>query len=554
MSDSTVHARRSLRRFASILLLFSAVATAQAADDGLLPLLAGEFALQGGDMQGAATAYVEAAEASADPQLAERAARIALAADTPALVRRAVRRWRTLAPTAAGALQVDAAVALREDDLAAAESALTALLAHPSGDGWKLAAQALGASSRSAQSGLLLRRLLDADALPDLPEAWIAFGAVSRSVNQTGLTLALAQRAAARHPDNVRLQLWLAEERQRSGDADGARAVLTALRGGPGIDPALRPLAAALYDRMGDRAAAAEVLGEGPQDDATRAARASYLARGRDLDAIRALYAETAALPEPRPDTRLFLLGQMAEVLEDSEQALAWYRAIGPGEHEDRAQIRIAVVLDALGRRDESRALLHALQDGEAGSGEVALDAFLLEAELLRVRSDHEGVLAVYGRALAAFTDEPALLYARALAYERVDRVAEAEADLRRLIDVDPENADALNALGYTLADRTDRYQEALGYIERALEMKPDSPAILDSMGWVLFRLQRLEDALDYLQRAFALQPDPEIAAHLGEVLWQLGRRDEAEAAWQQGLDAGPDLRVLKQTMQRLRP
>jgi tetratricopeptide (TPR) repeat protein len=160
----------------------------------------------------------------------------------------------------------------------------------------------------------------------------------------------------------------------------------------------------------------------------------------------------------------------------------------------------------------------------------------------------------VFGQALTEFPLDQRLLYARALARVAADDLVGAEADLRRILSVDPDNSQALNALGYTLADRTDRQAEALGYIERALALAPEESAILDSMGWVLYRLGRTEEALEYLTRAYERATDAEIAAHYGEVLWVLGRQEEAKTVWKKALEATPDDPVLQETIQRLGP
>ncbi|MEJ1469855.1 MAG: tetratricopeptide repeat protein, partial [Candidatus Sedimenticola sp. (ex Thyasira tokunagai)] len=146
------------------------------------------------------------------------------------------------------------------------------------------------------------------------------------------------------------------------------------------------------------------------------------------------------------------------------------------------------------------------------------------------------------------------LLYARALFAVTQGRVDILEADLRKVIAGNPEHADALNALGYTLADKTDRYQEALALIQQALKLKPAAPSILDSMGWVQFRLGNHGRALEYLQRAFDQLPDQEIAAHLGEVLWVMGERERAKAVWQQILEKEPESHHVLDTMRRLLP
>jgi len=160
----------------------------------------------------------------------------------------------------------------------------------------------------------------------------------------------------------------------------------------------------------------------------------------------------------------------------------------------------------------------------------------LVEAEILEEVGRAGEAMAVFGAALSAYPDDENLLYARALSAVKLDQIHMAEADFRRIIEIDPEHADALNALGYTLADRTDRYEEAKAHIEKAYSLKPGEPAILDSMGWINYRLGNHEVALGYLRRALELLNDGEIAAHLGEVLWAMGRRAEAWQVWEAAL------------------
>jgi tetratricopeptide (TPR) repeat protein len=133
-----------------------------------------------------------------------------------------------------------------------------------------------------------------------------------------------------------------------------------------------------------------------------------------------------------------------------------------------------------------------------------------------------------------------------------MDRVDILEQDLRKILATQPDHVDALNALGYTLADKTDRLEEAKVYIERALSMKPDNPAILDSMGWVEFRLGNLQAALRFLQQAAELSDDPEIASHLGEVLWHMGETERAKAVWKDANEQDPDNRHIPAVKKRL--
>ena len=165
------------------------------------------------------------------------------------------------------------------------------------------------------------------------------------------------------------------------------------------------------------------------------------------------------------------------------------------------------------------------------------------------VAGDGTAELDAFARGLAAFADDPALLYARGLAWERRDDIPRAEADFRRILVSEPENVATLNALGYTLADRTTRYREALELIDRARVAEPDNPAIIDSYGWVLYRLGRSQEALVQLRRAYSMQKDPEIASHLAEVLWAGGERDEARRLFREALELDPDNRSLQRAL-----
>ena len=182
-----------------------------------------------------------------------------------------------------------------------------------------------------------------------------------------------------------------------------------------------------------------------------------------------------------------------------------------------------------------------------------AVDLYLAEAELLRRHGTPEDVRQLYDAALKAHPNQVELLYSRALLAAEQGRVADAEAGFKRVLAKEPDHADALNALGYTLTDATDRHKEALGYVTRALKLKPDSPAFLDSMGWVQYRMGNYTVALDYLRRAFARLKDGEVAAHLGEVLWVTGDREEAQRVWSEGEQKDPENAVLRATVQRFR-
>jgi tetratricopeptide (TPR) repeat protein len=518
----------------------------------MLPLLRGEFALQGGDLETAASAYLEAAQASGDPAVAERAARIALTADDAGRASAAVARWQTLQPDVPTQLAMRALLAVRAGDREAAVAELRRVAATP--EGWTQALQILNTQPAGTIDAAVLEAMVDAPARPTELDATLTLGALLLRHGAAEAAGRLAAEATAAHPSAARAWLWQAEVERRRDQPETARSAIESALALPGLEPPARLAAAAQLDALGDPQAAARALADSEQDDATLAARAAYLARAEDEELLLALYDEIAAGAGPPSDSRRYLLGQLAELRRDSATALDWYGAISASPLREQGQLRVAILHDRAEQTEQALAILHRLQDSDSDHGDVLVDAYLLESELRRKRDDPTGALAALDRGLAVFEDDPELLYARALAYERVDRHGEAIADLRRLVALDPDNADALNALGYTLADRTAHYDEAHRLIERAHRIKPDNPAILDSLGWVLHKLGRSNEGLEHLRRSFAGHPDAEVAAHLGEVLWLLGRHDEAREAWEQGRGIDPAHPVLVRTLERFKP
>ena len=259
-------------------------------------------------------------------------------------------------------------------------------------------------------------------------------------------------------------------------------------------------------------------------------------------------YFETLLEHYPQEDRSRLYLGQILSEQGEYDDALDLLREIVSADLYFDVQIRVGFVLADADRIQE--ALRH-LADVTPKSQDEQVRIYLAREQVLRDSGQPEQALELLSAALIDIPDHPDLLYARGLVTAIMDRVAEHERDMRRLIEIDPENAHAYNALGYTLADKTDRLAEALELIEKALALLPGDPFILDSLGWVHYRRGDLDLALEYLRLAMDQRPDAEIAAHLGEVLWQLGDKDQAIAAWQDGKQADPDNPVLKDTMRK---
>lgn len=544
---------------AAVLALPPAVAaekTPEPASDptgaSLEALLSGEFALQSGRLDEAAQAYLDAARAADDAALAERATRIALLAKDDKRAAQALALWRKQGGQGLSVTAAEAVLAIRRNDERAARKYLTQLLESPGDAGWRQALGVLSGGARDPkQASRLLEKLVAGGKIPDKLPAWLAFGGLAQGLEQPELVEKIVAEVVKRFPGEARVGLLRASQLRESGEVDKARELLATLADQAGDDGDLRRAIADEYHRLGDYQAGEAVLARGPQDDQTYALRAALLAQAEDKPTLTRLYQEIRGkASDPDPQRRL-LLGQMAEFLDRFDEALEWYRGVPGGAQRWPARLRAANVLHELDRGPEAYKSLRELQSDAAVDDEARRDAYLLEASLRQKDKDLSGEMDAYARGLAAFPDDPEVLYARALSWERRDDIPRAEADLRKILVAEPDNVAALNALGYTLADRTTRYQEALQLIERARTAEPDNAAIIDSYGWVLYRLGRKEEALVELRRALTLQKDAEIAAHLAEVLWELGRKDEARKYFDQARRIDPDNRSLRRALEK---
>jgi tetratricopeptide (TPR) repeat protein len=251
------------------------------------------------------------------------------------------------------------------------------------------------------------------------------------------------------------------------------------------------------------------------------------------------------------PNAVRYTLGQIAEEQKNWPGAIDWYMTIQRGEYAVPARVRIANGMAKQGKLDEARAFL---RNAGAQDEPQRVQLLVAESQLLREANLNKEAFELLGRALAESPDQPDLLYDYALTAEKIERFDVLESNLARLIKLRPDHAHAYNALGYSFADRNIRLPEAKMLIEKALELSPDDFFIIDSMGWVLYRMGDLPGAAAQLRRAWQGRPDGEIGAHLGEVLWQLGERDEARRIWQEALKASPENESLQKTVKRFNP
>jgi tetratricopeptide (TPR) repeat protein len=291
-----------------------------------------------------------------------------------------------------------------------------------------------------------------------------------------------------------------------------------------------------------------EVVAEDPKRERDRLTLALLLMQTGDNVTAEGHLKALLASPDLR-STAYYHLGDLARLSGDQARAIDRFLRVDQGELVVDARQHLAQLAVATGNPDQA---IRWFQEARLLFPYLAPPLYVAEARFLSGRENPDAVIVRLSEAIGQHPDNPDLRYSRALAYAELNQIEAAEADLRAILKIEPESVDALNALGYTLADQTDRYDEAFRLIEKALAGAPESPAILDSMGWVLVKLGRIADALPFFKKAWEAVQDHEIAAHYGEALWRLGRQSEAWEIWNQGFASQPESAIITATIERL--
>lgn len=542
-------------------------------DDGLTAevmykVLVGEIALQRGEPAQAARAYIEAAKDTRNPALAKRATEIAIAARTRGLALEAARLWSELDPGAERPKQLAATLAaaggtgsIEALGTADLKAELERVFADNAAQGAPLGDAFLNLNRLLAHEPdkAAVLKVVDSIAKPyqNLPEAHYAvalaaFNTGLADMTTGALSMQEIDRALALRPDWERAALLKAEILAKRSPREAIAYLELFRKTHPDAKAATATLAQFYVEqkRYSDARVLFETLQASDRENLDYTfAVAALSVQMKDWARAESLFEELKKADYGDNGAVELYLAQIAE--ETGRYALAFerYNAVPDGDRAWVAKIRAAEMLAKEGKVDAARRYL---ADLPAVTMEQRAQVTQADAQLLRDAGDTAAAYAVLAKALAEQPDQPDFLYDSAMVAEKLDKLDAAEANLRRLIEIQPNNAQALNALGYTLVDRTPRTEEGLALIERAYKLSPDDPFILDSMGWANFRAGRLEDAEKYLRLALAERPDPEIAAHLGEVLWARGERARAQEIWQAQLKATPDNPVLLDTVRRL--
>lgn len=522
--------------------------------DTMYLLLSGEVAGQKGQFGVALESYMKAARDSSDARLAERATQIALFSKQTDKALEATNLWLERDPGNTAARKILAMLLLKSGRQDEALVQLNQILLRAGGDAENTLvdlARLIGQELPKTDAIRLMGQL--AERFPQRAEVHYAYALLAMEQDDLALARVEVDKALRLHPDWGRGRILQAQLAARVGDVVGARLILEqAIR----VDPSNTHLRLVLAERLvrEENYKAAErqfrrVLRQEPEHEDATFGLAMALLQSHREDAARKMLMRLAEGSRWSAQVAYYL-GLIESRLKHHETALEWFEQVNNSGLALEAQTNAVSSLVALGRGAEAMDRLRQLRKRFP---KEALRFYLMETELLTHDNDYSGAFDVLTEALQEMPGRAEVLYTRALVAERLERLEVLEQDLNELLKQNPNDANALNALGYTFADKTNRYREALRLLTHALELKPEDPAILDSYGWLQYRLGNYESAIDYLRRAYGHNQDAEIAAHLGEVLWVSGKRSEAKSVWRKAAKRTPGSEYIKRVMEQFR-
>lgn len=525
-----------------------------AEDDLMFLLLASEIAGQQGEYEVALDGYLAAAAKTGDPKVAERAAQIALYLKDDEKIRRAASLWIEKDQDNLSARKIGAVVFLKQGDVEGAKPHLDFLLDADIGEFRSALFEAVkifSTEERKESVHQVFDRL--EQIYPQQPEVPYIYALLAIQQNDFNRALNKVSKALALAPDMSDAVGLYAQIVSQAGDPEeGKRILQRAVAKNPG-NMQLHMMYAQALIRLGDYQQAVKefkrMIAKNPDYDDARFALALVQLQLKQDDAAYRNLEKLFRTQRWRNQAALHL-GRIEARRNHIQNALDWLDQVSSGSELLEARVNAVSLLIDSKRFDEADGRLQELYDRFS---DQTLRLSLLEAELLNARKRYEDSFELLSGVIEEMPDQPELLYARALVAERLGRLDVLEEDLKAILNSRPDDVNALNALGYALADRTDRYQEAQRYLDRAIELSPDAPAIMDSYGWLQYRLGNYELAAQYLRGAYKKVADPEIASHLIEVLWVMGRRDEAKALWREAIKRDREDEHLKEIRQRFK-
>jgi tetratricopeptide (TPR) repeat protein len=516
-------------------------------------LLVGEIAIFRGQTDLAVKSYLNVAKSQDNPEIAERAVRIAVYGQNMEAATEAAQRWIELEPDRAEARQIIAAIFIRQKKANEAFRYLDGIIEKSEMPDAELFVSLLGVLAREKNISTVLAVTLQiAQKYQHRGYAQFLHGMLAAQGDESMEAIEYLDKALALEDiegaHNARAKVLLKLGRRE----DAVISLQKAVQARPN-DQKLRMTYARLLVDVKQYVKARiefEKLHQASPDDVDLLYTLGLLSlESQRLDDAEKYMLKLVEKNERKGEAQYYL-GRINEDQGKYQKAIDWYRQVHVGEYLFDAKLRIAGLLGDSGRYDEAHEQLDSMLKGSQSNGSL-VRIYLSKGALYRIQERYQEAVDVYSTALGIVPGNTDLLYARGMVAERIGRIDILEQDIGEILKTEPNNAHALNALGFTLADQTDRYQEAYGYLKRAIEIMPDDAAVIDSFGWVNYRLGNYAEAIRLLRNALSRSDDSEISAHLGEVLWVSGAQEEAKEVWQKALKKSPDHPLLQETMHR---
>lgn len=519
----------------------------------LFDYLVGEVALQRGYPEIAVKNYLKLAERTHDPRIAQRATEIALNVRHPYAAEKAVSMWTEFDPESGNANQTAAALLINRGKLDEARPHLERLLASEEtliDNAFMQLNTLLSHHADKAAVFNLVRQL--AEPYPKIPEAHFAVSQAAWFASQFDISFNEMEQALKLRPEWETAAIYQGRILRRKSYAEATKFYQDFIKKYPKANDTRVAFIRMLMEEndLGKAREQRELLLANNLTNADVALAVGLLSLDLgDLDVTETNLKKAVSLGYKDTSLVNFHLARIYEETQRTELAMEAYLKVTSGSRFLPAQIQYAALLAQQGNLKDAR---YHLQQLPAENELQTAHLILAEAQLLRESGEHQEVYDLLGNGLKKLPNSPEILYDHALAADKVGKFDVLEQNLRKLIQLKPNHAHAFNALGYSLAERGERLPEALKLIKRAVELSPNDPFIMDSLGWIYFRMGNIPYGLNYLNMAYAARPDPEIAAHLGEVLWAQGAEADAKRIWQSALELDPDNEVLLETMKRL--
>lgn len=521
----------------------------------LYQFLIGEVAAQRGESEVAIRAYLDIANSTKDPRAAQRAAQLAFQARQYGRAAEALQLWLELEPDSNQAEEQLITALLASGDLEKARPYLEDILAKYPGKAGHTFLQTFSLLEKYPDKEGIYNLLLEiTKPYPKVAEGHLMLGQAAAAINNLKVAKEEIHRARVLNPDSVMAVVIEAELYRREDATLALDSLAKFLKAHPDAGQVRLMYARVLLEQHkyeDSRKEFQKILDAHPGNADMAFTVAMLSLQLGDLDKAEAEFKQILDMGGKDENSVYYYLGQLEEARKDSDKALNYYRQVNGGEYDYAAHVRVVYLLYKSGKTEEAQDYLKTI---DAQNNEQRVQKMLLGSQLLRDTGKPEEAYEMLNQGLKQLPDHPELLYETAMLAEQLGKHDVFETMMRKVIEIKSDSAQAYNALGYSMLDRNEHLQEGMELVEKANELEPNDAAIMDSVGWGHYRLGNYAKSLEYLRRAYDVIPDPEIAAHLGEVLWMQGDKEQARKVWGNAIKSHADNKLLQSVMKKFQP